>query len=139
MSVHDHHNDPNDPVNQPPKRSKSASDPLMVAPVRDKGMGPGAWMLGLLALVLIGGIIYSMSDRTTTASSTSPTPSSSTNTTTGTTGSGGGSATQPQGPTGPLETKSSGGAPASSPQGETPPGMQSAPGGSSTTTTGPKQ
>lgn len=38
--------------------------------------------------------------------------------------------TQPQGPTGPLETKS-GGAPASSPQGETPPGMQSAPEGSS--------
>jgi hypothetical protein len=35
----------------------------------------------------------------------------------------------PQGPTGPLDTKS-GGAPASSPQGETPPGMQSAPRGS---------
>jgi hypothetical protein len=35
----------------------------------------------------------------------------------------------PQGPTGPLETKS-GGAPAASPQGETPPGMQSAPRGS---------
>ena len=37
--------------------------------------------------------------------------------------------TQPQGNTGPLDTKS-GGAPASSPQGETPPGMQSAPKGS---------
>jgi hypothetical protein len=43
---------------------------------------------------------------------------------------------QPQGPTGPLETKS-GGAPAESPQGETPPGMQSAPEGSSTTTKEP--
>ena len=39
---------------------------------------------------------------------------------------------QPQGPTGPLETKS-GGAPAESPQGQTPPGMQSAPDGSSKT------
>lgn len=39
---------------------------------------------------------------------------------------------QPQGPTGPLNTKS-GGAPAASPQGETPPGMQSAPEGSSKT------
>jgi hypothetical protein len=37
---------------------------------------------------------------------------------------------QPQGRTGPLDTKS-GGAPASSPQGETPPGMQAAPHGSS--------
>lgn len=35
---------------------------------------------------------------------------------------------QPQGPTGPLETKGKA-APASSPQGETPPGMQSAPKG----------
>ena len=37
--------------------------------------------------------------------------------------------TQPQGPTGPIETKQQGGAPAASPQGETPPGMQSAPNG----------
>jgi hypothetical protein len=35
----------------------------------------------------------------------------------------------PQGPTGPIETKS-GGAPASSPQGDTPSGMQAAPQGS---------
>jgi hypothetical protein len=39
---------------------------------------------------------------------------------------------QPQGHTGPLDTKS-GGAPAESPQGQTPPGMQSAPEGSSKT------
>jgi hypothetical protein len=39
---------------------------------------------------------------------------------------------QPQGRTGPLDTKS-GGAPAESPQGQTPPGMQSAPDGSSKT------
>ena len=39
---------------------------------------------------------------------------------------------QPQGHTGPLDTKS-GGAPAESPQGQTPPGMQSAPQGSSKT------
>jgi hypothetical protein len=45
---------------------------------------------------------------------------------------------QPQGPSGPLETKS-GGAPASSPQGETPPGMQSAPGGSSKTSVEPQK
>jgi hypothetical protein len=45
---------------------------------------------------------------------------------------------QPQGKTGPINTKSSGGAPAESPQGETPPGMQSAPEGSSKTTTGSK-
>ena len=43
-----------------------------------------------------------------------------------------GNVTQPQGKTGPLNTKS-GGAPASSPQGETPPGMQSAPKGSDKT------
>ena len=39
---------------------------------------------------------------------------------------------QPQGQTGPLETKS-GGAPAESPQGQTPPGMPAAPDGSSKT------
>jgi hypothetical protein len=39
---------------------------------------------------------------------------------------------QPQGPTGPLNTKT-GGAPAESPQGQTPPGMQAAPDGSSKT------
>jgi glucose/arabinose dehydrogenase len=39
--------------------------------------------------------------------------------------------TQPQGPTGPLNTDTTKGAPAESPQGETPPGMQSAPQGSS--------
>jgi hypothetical protein len=39
---------------------------------------------------------------------------------------------QPQGHTGPLDTKT-GGAPAESPQGQTPPGMQSAPDGSSKT------
>jgi hypothetical protein len=46
---------------------------------------------------------------------------------------------QPQGPTGPLETKSGGGAPAASPQGETPPGMQSAPDGSSKSVVEPKK
>src|SRR5262245_43527897 len=43
---------------------------------------------------------------------------------------------QPQGKTGPLDTKS-GGAPAESPQGQTPPGMQSAPDGSSKKIIGP--
>lgn len=46
---------------------------------------------------------------------------------------------QPQGDSGPLNTKSSGGAPAESPQGETPPGMQSAPEGSSQTTKEPNR
>lgn len=45
---------------------------------------------------------------------------------------------QPQGQTGPIETKS-GGAPAESPQGQTPPGMQAAPEGSSKTIVDPKQ
>jgi hypothetical protein len=40
-----------------------------------------------------------------------------------------GSVMQPQGTTGPIDTKQ-GGAPASSPQGETPAGMQAAPKGS---------
>ena len=40
--------------------------------------------------------------------------------------------TQPQGPTGPLET-GTGGAPAESPQGQTPPRMQAAPEGSNKT------
>jgi hypothetical protein len=44
-----------------------------------------------------------------------------------------GSVMQPQGTTGPINTKSIGGAPASSPQGETPPGMQAAPKGSDKT------
>ena len=44
----------------------------------------------------------------------------------------GGNQAQPQGETGPINTKS-GGAPAASPQGETPPGMQSAPQGSNET------
>ena len=41
-----------------------------------------------------------------------------------------GEQTQPQGPTGPINTDTTKGAPAGSPQGETPPGMQSAPQGS---------
>ena len=44
---------------------------------------------------------------------------------------------QPQGDTGPLDTKT-GGAPAESPQGQTPPGMQAAPEGSSKTIVDPK-
>lgn len=44
---------------------------------------------------------------------------------------------QPQGPTGPIDTKSGGGAPAKSPQGQTPPGMQAAPDGSSKTVVDP--
>jgi hypothetical protein len=43
---------------------------------------------------------------------------------------------QPQGWTGPIETKS-GGAPAESPQGQSPPGMQAAPEGSSKTVVEP--
>ena len=43
---------------------------------------------------------------------------------------------QPQGWTGPIETKS-GGAPAESPQGQSPPGMQAAPDGSTKTTVEP--
>ena len=46
---------------------------------------------------------------------------------------------QPQGPTGPLETKTTGGAPAESPQGQTPPGMQAAPEGSSKTIVEPSK
>jgi len=45
---------------------------------------------------------------------------------------------QPQGWTGPIETKS-GGAPAESPQGQTPPGMQPAPEGSSKTVVEPSK
>lgn len=44
---------------------------------------------------------------------------------------------QPQGWTGPIETKPDGGAPAESPQGQTPPGMQAAPEGSSKTVVEP--
>ncbi|MBR0884661.1 hypothetical protein ABIF65_006586 [Bradyrhizobium japonicum] len=45
---------------------------------------------------------------------------------------------QPQGWTGPLETKS-GGAPPESPQGQSPPGMQAAPDGSTKTTVEPRK
>ena len=88
MSVHDHHNDPNDPINQPPKRSKSALDPVDRSAIGKGGMGGAAWMIGFLALVLIGGIIYVMTDRTTTASNTTPPPAASTSATPSTTGSG---------------------------------------------------
>jgi hypothetical protein len=44
---------------------------------------------------------------------------------------------QPQGWTGPTDTKSSG-APAESPQGQSPPGMQAAPEGSNKTVVAPK-
>ena len=50
-----------------------------------------------------------------------------------TTGNPSGNVVQPQGQTGPINTKSTGGAPATSPQGETPPGMQAAPKGSDKT------
>ncbi len=45
---------------------------------------------------------------------------------------------QPQGWTGPIETKS-GGAPAESPQGQSPPGMQAAPEGSTKTVVEPRK
>ena len=45
---------------------------------------------------------------------------------------------QPQGWTGPTETKS-GGAPAESPQGQSPPGMQAAPDGSTKTVVAPNK
>ena len=45
---------------------------------------------------------------------------------------------QPQGWTGPLETKS-GGAPPESPQGQSPPGMQAAPEGSTKTVVEPRK
>ncbi|MCA6121744.1 hypothetical protein J6500_07510 [Bradyrhizobium sp. WSM 1704] len=45
---------------------------------------------------------------------------------------------QPQGWTGPLETKS-GGAPPESPQGQSPPGMQAAPDGSTKTVVEPRK
>jgi hypothetical protein len=45
---------------------------------------------------------------------------------------------QPQGWTGPIDTKS-GGAPPESPQGQSPPGMQAAPDGSTKTVVGPRK
>ena len=131
VSIHDHHNDPKDPINQPPRRSGPANASMGRDATRDRGIG--AWIIGLLALVaVIGAVIYSMSDRKTTASNPVPAPTSSmpSSTPSTTTGSGAGSNSGARAPDGHLETKS-GGAPASSPQGETPPGMQSAPAGSS--------
>jgi hypothetical protein len=47
---------------------------------------------------------------------------------------------QPQGPTGPIDTRNAReGAPAESPQGETPPGTEAAPEGSSKVTVEPKR
>ena len=98
MSVHDHHNDPNDPVNQPPKRGTSRLDPVDRNTIRNEGRvrgGAPTWMLGLLALVLIGGIIYAMSDRTSTQSNTGSPPAASTSATPNTTGSESNPATNP--------------------------------------------
>ncbi len=133
MSIHDHHNDPNDPINKPPRRSGPANASMSRDATRDRGIG--AWIIGLLGLDAVSGAdIYTMSDRKTTASNPVPAPTSSSSmpssTPSTTTGSGAGSNSGARAPDGHLETKS-GGAPASSPQGETPPGMQSAPAGSS--------
>ena len=63
-------------------------------------------------------------------------PNKDINTTTGTSPPEDKGQLQPQGWTGPLETKS-GGAPAESPQGQSPPGMQPAPEGSTKTVVAP--
>lgn len=118
MSVHDHHNDPKDPVNQPPKRSRSAMDPVDRPIVRREGMGAGAWMLGLLALLIIGGIIYGMSDRTTTATNTGTPPA--TTATPGTTGTGSNPATSPRTTTGAGSPTSPAGSPTTPPAAPSP-------------------
>ena len=95
----------------------------------------GLWGMAAMAAILIFGFVFwAMSGNRTNTASSQPTASSPA--TTGIAPAGAQSESQPQGPTGPLNT-SSGGAPASSPQGETPPGMQSNPQGSSGTTSGP--
>jgi hypothetical protein len=63
--VHDHHNDPNDLINRSKRKTSlmhyPANDPAAV--VRDKSMG--AWLIGLLALIIVGGLIFTVFDRMT--------------------------------------------------------------------------
>ena len=97
----------------------------------------GLWgMAAFAAILLLGFVFWAMSGNRTNTASNQPTASSPATTGSAPAPAGAQNESQPQGPTGPLNT-TSGGAPASSPQGETPPGMQSNPQGSSGTTSGP--
>lgn len=64
MIVHDHHNDPNDPINQS-KRLARIEHPVSGpgAVTLDKRMG--AWLIGLLALIMFGSLIVNLFDMLT--------------------------------------------------------------------------
>ncbi len=85
------------------------------------------WRCTMPNRIIVLTVALMLSASTTAFSQSNPTDQSTTDNPSG-------SVMQPQGQTGPINTKSSGGAPAASPQGETPPGMQAAPKGSDKTT-----
>lgn len=94
MSVHDHHNDPNDPINRPGKRSGPADPNYPSDP--NPGMNSGVWIAAIaVAVLVIGGIIYGMSGDTTTATNESAPAGSQTTTGSGAAGSGGTSSPPP--------------------------------------------
>lgn len=64
VTIHDHHNDPNDPINRS-KRLARIEHPKndSRAVTLDKRMG--AWLIGLLALIMFGGLIVTLFDMAT--------------------------------------------------------------------------
>jgi hypothetical protein len=57
VAVHDHHNDPDDPINRSKAKARyPESDPAALA--LDRRMGAG--LIGLLALIMFGGLIVTL-------------------------------------------------------------------------------
>lgn len=103
MSIHDHHNDPNDPIN----RTDNPNDPRAshpyagtVTPER-QSMSGTTWTVIIAALLIVGGLFYwGMGDRTTNTASDGSAPASSTSTTPSTTGTGSNAPAAPRTTTG---------------------------------------
>ena len=77
MIVHDHHNDPNDPINRSKRRARvehPECDPTAVA--LDKRIG--ASLIGLIALIMVAGLIVTIFDMMTNPIATSTNSSTTT-------------------------------------------------------------
>lgn len=91
MSIHDHHNDPNDPINRTENRNDPYASNLHAGTVVHErhGMSGTAWTVIVAALLIVGGLFYwGMGDRTTNTASDRSAPASSTSATPSTTGTG---------------------------------------------------
>ena len=76
MIVHDHHNDPNDPINRS-KRIARIEHPEVEPTAVALDRRIGASLIGLMALIIFGGLIVTLFDMMTTPIGTSTNASTS--------------------------------------------------------------